>query len=270
MFYGMSIPFQKKFWHFAILLSLYSFTIPLLNRRFMSDAVSLVVSRVIIVIRVIIHRRGRRYARMGERVRVDGAAHSLIAHVGVYLGRVQLFMTEDILQNPHIDVPRTVHQRRRRVTQLVRRISLVPEPCLVKVLVDHPLHRLVADPCVPRGQEQRVLVAYLRVRGAHREVFFYRLAAGVVQVYHTLLIALSDDPHRRYSAVDVREIDPAELRETHPAVQEQRQYAVVPLTRLRLRVAENRAEKRLALGEGQKLRQGFLFLRSLDGLCRSS
>ena len=60
--------------------------------------------------------------------------------MGVNLRGVELFMPEYLLQGQHIDAALLIHERRRRVAQLMNGILLVVQPCRGEIFICHPLH----------------------------------------------------------------------------------------------------------------------------------
>ena len=81
-----------------------------------------------------------------------------------------------------------------------------------------------ADALVARGEEEGIVVA-AGDRAANGEIAFQRVLAGVVQVDDAHLVALAE--HAQRVILNVLQIKAAELGDPQPAVQKNRQNAVV-------------------------------------------
>ena len=108
---------------------------------------------------------------------------------------------------------------------------------------------------------------YLSVCTPYRQIDLKRLTASLIEIYHSLLGALSEHAQRAQLRVDVAEVDAGELGQTHSAVEKESYYCIVPLARLRIGIAAHRVEQCNALFEGEKTRQGFFVRRCFD-ICR--
>ena len=82
-----------------------------------------------------------------------------------------------------------------------------------------------ADPLVPGGQEQRVLIPSADGT-AHGEIAFQRRFAGIVQIDNTHLVTLAQDPQG--ISLDVRQVQADELRNSQAAVEKKGQNTIIP------------------------------------------
>lgn len=104
-----------------------------------------------------------------------------------------------------------VHQRRRSVAQLVRRVFLRIQPRLTEVLFDQPLDRLHIDAVAVAADEERVFILVVR-REALGQIVFQRKAAGIVEVYGALLVALAEHTHG--IPLKIRQVEPHQFGHT--------------------------------------------------------
>ncbi len=116
-------------------------------------------------------------------------------------------MSEDLLEQQDVDVSVLVHERGRRVAQLMDRIAL--ESGFLQRRVDDVLDRLRGDPLLAVAEEQRLLVLDT-VDGADLHVVVDGGDAGVVEVDGALFVALAGDLDR-VVVPNVRVIEADEL-----------------------------------------------------------
>ena len=102
-----------------------------------------------------------------------------------------------------------------------------------------------------RGEEEGVCVP-AGDGPPHCQIFGDGVLAGVVQVDDPDLVALAKNPQGIF--LDVGEVQTHQLADPQPAVEEQRQDAVIPL----LIFAVHGVQKLDALVQGQVFGQGFL------------
>ena len=180
----------------------------------------------------------------------------------VDLGRIEMLMAEHLLHG--FDVHAVLqHQRRRRVAQLVRGVFRGVEPRGAQVLFDERVDARAADALVARREEEGVTVA-AGDGAADGETTLERILTGVVQVDDAHLVALAE--HAQRVVLNVLQIKTAELGDSQPAVQKDRQDAVVALAVLPV----DRLQKLDALVKRQVLRQRFFDLggvKVLAGIC---
>ena len=128
--------------------------------------------------------------------------------------------------------------------QLMAGISLTVQTRHGQVLFDQRVDGGAADALILTGQEQCIPI--LAADGtAHLHVTIQRVLAGTVEVHHAHLIALAQHPQG--VVLYVGDVQPDQLGDTQPAVQKQRQDAVIPLP--------VRAVHRLQQGEALVQRQ---------------
>ena len=132
---------------------------------------------------------------------------------GLLPARLIPVMPKDLLERADIDAV-LIHQRRRRVAQLVHGKMLLVYAGHFQIFGDQGLDRLHVDAAAQPADEQRVAVPGLW-GDAVRQVAGDGLAAGVVQVDNPLLVALAEQPQAILG--DVAEIDAAKLRHPHAA-----------------------------------------------------
>ncbi len=133
-------------------------------------------------------------------------------------------MPQDLLEHQHVDTALLVHQRGCRVPQLVGG-QLLGAFDLPQIAFDDVMHALQAEPIAGVAVKQRLFV--LRALGRARgQVALQRVAARIVEVQDALLVAFADHA-QRVIAAHVADVQPGDLRTAQPAVEQQRQDAVV-------------------------------------------
>ena len=105
---------------------------------------------------------------------------------------------------------------------------------------DDLFHPPVGDAVFPPpGDEHRLLFGRKPLHCPPLlQIAVQRLDAGLVQVNHPLLVSLAEQADLPARQVDVVQIHPHQLSQTHPAVEEQRHHAVVPLREISLIAAD--------------------------------
>ena len=111
----------------------------------------------------------RPFPHSGKWVGVYGFLQLLAGGVRVDFCSAEIFMAQNILQNANIHVAVLVHQRRRRVPQLVYGVSRAAKPNFREVFIDHGLYGLRTDACAAVADEQRVFILHV-VLWAHTHV----------------------------------------------------------------------------------------------------
>ena len=115
--------------------------------------------------------------------------------MGIYLSCRELLMTENVLQDADIDLARLIHQRRRRVAQLMHGIVAIPQSRFAEMLFHKVLHRFRRDALTEPRDKERILCGILPQKDISlREICLYRLTASLIQIDHSLLVSLSDHP----------------------------------------------------------------------------
>ena len=124
------------------------------------------------------------------------------------------------------------------MAQLMYRVVLGFESRKLQIFVNHPLHGLLADAESASAEEEcAFLLGFLCLfpytgREALLHIIQNDNAAGIVQIDDALLCTFSDDTHGAEIAVEIVQIDSAQLRKTHAAVQKERNDGIVPHHRL--------------------------------------
>ena len=75
-----------------------------------------------------------------ERIALDCTAHIVVAEVSVYLRRGNGRVSEKLLQREYVSVAVLVHQRSRRVTELVRGYAFAVKSCLAQRVFNNLLN----------------------------------------------------------------------------------------------------------------------------------
>ena len=145
--------------------------------------------------------------------------------MGVYFRGIQVLVAQDLLHRPHVHAV-LQHQGGGGVAQLVGGILGAVQPRLGQVLFHQGVDHGAADPLVAGRQEQGIPVRPGN-GPPHRQIVPQRVQARLVQVHHAHLVALAQDPQG--ILVNVRQVQPDELRNPQPAVEKQRQDAQIPL-----------------------------------------
>ncbi|MPM57808.1 hypothetical protein SDC9_104631 [bioreactor metagenome] len=80
----------------------------------------------------------------------------------IYLGRIKLLVSEDVLDGTDINLSGIIHQGRGCMAQLVNGISLPGQPGCVYVFVYEPLNRLDRNAPFIAADKKSVFISYIR------------------------------------------------------------------------------------------------------------
>ena len=165
---------------------------------------------------------------LGQRIGFHRRLQLLVGDMGVNLRGAELFMAEDVLERAHVDVALVIHQRGRRVAQLVRGIPF-PKTDLCEMLFHHPLHGFVGNAIAAAAEKQRVRVGDPHMYGGlpDLKVSLERIAAGGVEVDRPHFRALAGDGHFVHIRGNVRKADADQLGKPYAAIEKQRENRVV-------------------------------------------
>ena len=125
----------------------------------------------------------------------DGAFDLLVADVGIDLSRIQAFMTEDRLQGSYVDAV-LIHQRRRRMPQLVCGVLFGVETGLRDVFLDKPFDGGNADALMVSADEQSSFGLRDRKGFPYGDIPVQSVHTGVVQIDDAFLVAFAGDFQR--------------------------------------------------------------------------
>ena len=136
--------------------------------------------------------------------------------MGIDLGRVQMVVTQDLLESPDIYAV-LQHQGGGGVPELVGGILGAVQPGGQQVLFDQLLHRRFGDAFPQAAEEQGVFVDDL-LAAPDRQIAVQGAPAGVVEVDHPLFVALAQDPQAVLP--DIGQIESDKLGDPQAAVEE--------------------------------------------------
>ena len=150
------------------------------------------------------------------------------------LGRTDTAVAQKLLEGQNVHIAGLIHQGRSRVTELMRRKTAQTRRfhCSCHQL----LYPAVGNALfAPPGDKDR---SFLGVQAFHRVAFvqidLQGLDAGIVQIDHPLLVALTEQTDLPLFHVDVTEIHPHKFRKTHSTVQKEHHHTVIPLGKIAL------------------------------------
>ena len=133
----------------------------------------------------------RRRPEGRKRVRLGCLSQNIAVHMRINLRRIELLVSENLFKRQHVDAV-LIHQRRRRMPELVGGILIRIQPRLAEPFFDQPLDRHRADARFAARHKQSPL-SRRRVLCAFRQVGFNGSAAGVVQdVYKRQILGIDD------------------------------------------------------------------------------
>ena len=144
--------------------------------------------------------------------------------MGVDLGGVQTGVAQDFLKDAGVHTV-LEHQGGCRVAELVGRVEGGIQPSVFQAAVHHSLHGADGDPRLVVGREHSVGI--LALRGlADCQPCVQRFPAGMAEVHHALLAALTEDPHMVLT--EILQVQTAELADAETTGDEQGQDRTVP------------------------------------------
>ena len=143
-------------------------------------------------------------------------------------------VAQQLLESQNVHIAGLIHQRCGSVAKLVDREVL--EPRRPHGPFDELFHAAVGDAVFPPpGDEDSPL---LGVHSLHRvplgKVKPQSFYAGIVEINHSLLVALAEKPDLPLFEVDIAQIHAHKLRKPHPTVQKQHDHAVIPFREIAL------------------------------------
>ena len=112
--------------------------------------------------------------------------------MGVYLGGVELLVTEYLLESTYVYLPRLIHQGGGSVAKLVRGIVFRLKTCFLEVLFDKPLNCFGTYSLQTVAEKERFCFRGLETLGKSVcKIFGKDRAAPVVEIYDTLFVSFS-------------------------------------------------------------------------------
>lgn len=155
------------------------------------------------------------------------AADAVVAEVSVYLCGGYVGVSEKLFKGQNVRIAVLVHKRCGCVAELMGGNSLSVKSCFFQRVLHDLLNASLGDTRITAAYEQSRLIDCLRIIRAYRHVSFKSVHAGGIEVHHALLASLSKNLHALLGEVDIPDIDPDKLAQTHTAVEKQRQDAVI-------------------------------------------
>ena len=141
--------------------------------------------------------------------------------------------------------------------KLMRGVLGAVQPRLRQAFFHQGIHHRPADSLVSPRQKQGVPIRP-GDGPAHRQIIRQRILTRLVQIHDPHLITLTQDP--QCVVVDIRQVQPDQLRNTQPAVKKQCQNAQIPLPVWSI----HRLQQGNALIQGQIPWQRFFQLGCID------
>ena len=176
--------------------------------------------------------------------------------MGIDFRGIQVLVSQHLLHRPHIHAV-LQHQRGSGMPKLMRGVLGAVQPRLRQAFFHQGIHHRPADSLVSPRQKQGVPIRP-GDGPAHRQIIRQRILTRLVQIHDPHLITLTQNP--QCVVVDIRQVQPDQLRNTQPAVQKQCQNAQIPLPVWSI----HRLQQGNALIQGQIPWQRFFQLGCID------
>ena len=175
--------------------------------------------------------------------------------MGVDLGGAQVFVAQDLLEDPDVHPAVLVHQGGGGVPQLVGGKAPPGKAGGSQGLLHDLFHPPGGQGPLVFGKEEVLPVLFHLRFLPHPQVDLQGADAGFVEVDHPLFVALAQEDQGAVIPMDAAFLDSHQLGKPHPAVEQQGDDAVVPL--LPGAGAVHRLEQLNAFLQGEVFGEGF-------------
>ena len=162
---------------------------------------------------------------MAQRIGLGSIFQILIHHMRIDHGGIKVFVAQNFFQGTNIHAV-LIHQRCRRMPEFMYRAVLLRKTCGAKILFDQSFYRLHIDALTELADKQGIFVTGFR-RDPMGEIGLNRAETGLIEINHTLFVALAQ--HAEAIIGNILQIDANQLGNTHTAVQEEGNDAIIPL-----------------------------------------